>query len=135
MSLEPKSSNYRFAPIHDWAVIELEQSIGNITGFIDIDQKFKSSKEGNTTIIIAGYPSIRQFVLSSQKDCTIDELDQYKKILFHDCATMSGDSGGPVLKLENGNLSIIAITSGITIRNKMTKSFATPVSNIDLEFK
>lgn len=126
------SDNYRFFPRYDWAVISLENPIGRIAGFIEIDQTKQLAVQLAT---IAGYPSIRPFVLSSQKDCKIETITSVTDILFHDCPVMSGDSGGPILNFQNDIPKIIAITSGITLQNEAVKSFAIPVSNINFEFK
>ena len=120
------SGNFHYVPSEDWAIVELENNIGNKTGYIQLTADINSSDQ----VFIAGYPGLREFVLSSDRRCGKLRVSSQSRVYLHDCVTMHGDSGGPVLREKNGRFEIIAITSGVTLFEGKAFSYATPVKNI-----
>ena len=120
------SGKFRFIPSEDWAIVELENDIGTKAGYLDLTTDLNTSQQ----VFIAGYPSLREFVLSSDNRCGKLRKSSKSRIFLHDCVTMHGDSGGPVLQHNNGRFEVIAITSGVTLLKEKAVSFSTPVENI-----
>jgi protease YdgD len=106
------SNAFTYDPRDDWALIELAEPLSDEirplkwTAFTQtgLDQKWK--------IVVAGYPAIRPHVLSVDRACGTPVLIEGGALLAQSCATMKGDSGGPVLLFRGGTATLIAIHSG-----------------------
>lgn len=112
----------------DWAILELREPIGNVTGFLETSQ-ITSSR-----LAISGYPALRPHVQSMETGCEQVTSSQYQSnaLLIHNCAIMSGDSGGPVFTIEGERLTLVAINIAAQI-NKEKKSLisiSVPLSEI-----
>ena len=121
-------TNPNFIPQHDWAILDLNKPIGEISGFIEIGKKEIEENNTKNSISVIGYPSVRRFVLSRGNDCKIKNYNNNSNVLFHTCPIMSGDSGGPIIKFENDSLKLIAVSTGITLVNGEPLSIATTIS-------
>ncbi|MEM9279740.1 MAG: trypsin-like serine protease [Pseudomonadota bacterium] len=126
---DTKSNRFQLIPSEDWAVLELKNAIGIETGYIQLSSGF--SPDSKKMVFIAGYPGVRRFVLTSDSSCGELNSNRELKTYFHECATMLGDSGGPVMTVIDGQFVIVAVTSGITVVEGKTRSIATPVKNMD----
>jgi len=122
---------HRSNPGNDWALIELQKPIGLRSGYLGWAVLDKAGLEealsAGGKIAIAGYPSIRKHAMSVDMDCGRPGFLVNRGVLTHRCALMAGDSGGPVLLLEDGKATIIAINVGNTVRPKIAVSVATPL--------
>jgi len=122
---------HRSNPGNDWALIELQKPIGLRTGYLGWAVLDKAGLEevlqAGGKIAIAGYPNIRKHVMSMDMECGRPGFLVKYGVLTHRCALMAGDSGGPVLLLEDGKATIIAINVGNTVRPKIAVSVATPL--------
>lgn len=130
------SNELQIIPSKDWAVIELQKPIGEIAGYIELETRHRTIsnrlKSSDTKIAVAGYPGLRRHVLSIDSRCGDMQIRNGRDILIHKCPTMHGDSGGPLMELLSGSLSIIAVNSSVGIENDVAYSIAVPIHNIDL---
>lgn len=98
----------------DWAILELDQDIGEITGMVEIaafDRKaLKSYNGGSRTFVQIGYGEEDGDRVTIRRDCTV--MEAWDDGTFgHNCGSVSGDSGGPDLALIDGRWQIIGIES------------------------
>lgn len=116
--------------VKDWAIMELRDAIGKDTGHL------KTSKVVPANFAVAGYPALHPHVLSMATECTKRMLErgQAEGLLFHDCAIMTGDSGGPVLARETETLKIIAINIAVWVdrENNAVTAISVPISEIPI---
>jgi protease YdgD len=123
----------QFNPKDDWALLELREPIGSSVGYLgwamfDFTGLERALQSGGE-IALAGYPNVRKHVMSVDMKCEEAFLRKDGDILFHQCATMQGDSGDPVLLLENGTATIVAVHSGAWSLEGEVYSVATPVES------
>ena len=134
---DTKSNRHRYDFRDDWAVVELQDPIGAETGYLsllnlDNDGLTRALRSG-WSIALAGYPGIREHVMSVDMECGdawLSTVEDPSKggVLVHHCAGMQGDSGGPTLLLEHGKATIIAVLSGATIHQDQPVGVSTPVA-------
>jgi len=127
---DDRSAPYRFRPEDDWALVELKDPIGARAGtlgwqVLDGDGLARAFKDG-ATVALAGYPGLRDQVLSVDKTCGQANVRPFGDLLAHRCAMMYGDSGGPLLLLKDGKASIIAVNSGLVATGDDIVSVAVP---------
>ncbi len=129
------SRNFRYDPRIDWALVELRDPIGKDTGYlgwVTIDVAGYGILTGHS-IALAGYPSVRQHVLSVEMACSGAPLGQAGDIFIHRCAGAKGDSGGPVLLMDNGTTTIVGVNSGVARTDGTTIWTATPMASFSEE--
>jgi len=122
--------------INDWAIVELKDDIGTITGFLGLARPDKtmfandsSRARANHTIVgQAGYSRDRQHVLSAHLNCTLLGYLNGKDILAHGCDAISGDSGSPLFIYRNGGFRIIGIHVSTTDGKENVVGAAVPAS-------
>ena len=127
-----KSRHFRWNPTDDWALVELEEPIGARSGFLGwynlYPAGFTDALQSGASIALAGYPSIRQHVMSVDRKCDDLPPDYVLALLVHGCAVAAGDSGAPILLMKNGKATIIAVNSGFTRRKGKIVFMATPIA-------
>ncbi|BFM16054.1 hypothetical protein R50073_22370 [Maricurvus nonylphenolicus] len=85
----------------DWALIRLQEPIGDSLGYLPVYQAKNSAQHW----LQAGYRLDRSYVLTVHDNCQLQSLSvkQIAGLAGHYCDTTQGDSGGPMLvKLEQG---------------------------------
>ena len=106
----------------DWTVIELDESIGKIVGFINwaaSDQTaLNQDLKGKAQVVVAGYPAVRPHALAVDFNCGKPTYIAASKLLVQPCATMKGDSGAPILLLKDGAATLIAVHSGSMVSDE-----------------
>ena len=115
-SHDTRSREHRYDPRQDWALIELGSPIGLQTGYLGWSALTgaglaRALREGGK-IALAGYPSLRKEVLSVDLECAEPRAETSGHLMVHRCAAMQGDSGAPILLMENGTATIVAVHSG-----------------------
>lgn len=118
---------------HDWALLTLEEPLGENLGFLTVPAGWFHSPadtpssaaprnvEISSNIITAGYPGDRRHVLSLEENCNIITTANAGRILFTNCVAIGGDSGGPILQKNGENWHIIGVqTSAITAGNRVS---------------
>ncbi len=133
-----ESGVFRYKPAEDWALLKLQQPIGDKTGFLgwsglDSDG-LVNNLPNNATLALAGYPAIRQHVLSVDEDCHGPEFANGNVMIVR-CAAMSGDSGGPVMMLTGDQAIIVAVFTGSAVADGNPFGIAVPTFSIAAEIE
>lgn len=119
---------------HDWALLVLEEPLGEELGFLTAPQDWfavpspnDQPSEGNRKVRIepgittAGYPGDRGHVLSLEENCRIITTANKGRIIFTSCVALRGDSGGPILQQKGEDWHIIGVqTSALTAGDKVS---------------
>ena len=132
-SYDTESRKQPYNPKDDWALLELREPIGSSVGYLgwamfDFAGLERALQSGGQ-IALAGYPGVREHVMSVDMKCGEAFLRKDGDLLIHRCAAMQGDSGGPVLLLENGKATVVAVNSGTGHHEGTVSRFATPVAS------
>ena len=69
-------------------------------------------------------------MLSSDDRCGKSRLLTKNGVYYHDCATMKGDSGGPLLVQADDKFIVLGVASGLGVIKKKTASLVVPSSFI-----
>lgn len=113
---------------YDWALVYLEKPIGDEVGYLGwqpfSNKKSKITAANKSSLVLAGYPRDRQYVLSLESSCIIDSFDISGNLFKHNCKLAHGDSGGPFTIMKNGRLSVIGLNSAVIGENGHTQSTA-----------
>lgn len=124
---------FRYNPAEDWALLKLQKPIGDKTGFLGWsgmdDAGPENSLPDSATLVLAGYPAIRQHVLSVDEDCHGPE-HATGNIMIVRCAAMAGDSGGPVMMLKGNEAIIVAVFTGSAVSDGNLFGTAVPTFSI-----
>lgn len=95
---------------HDMALITLDRSIGNLTGWMGMQTDVQSSSIYTGTLNLAGYPGELDSGLSMYFDSdTGDRASLYNHWYWMDMT--SGQSGSPVWREDAGNRYILSINA------------------------
>ncbi|MXN66302.1 trypsin-like serine protease [Stappia sp. GBMRC 2046] len=125
---------FDYDPGDDWAIVELSDAIGAEVGYLGLSALDESELENALArggrIVVAGYPHVREHVLSVDEDCGMTGFLNDNRLFAHECAVMAGDSGAPVLLMEGGKVSIIAVHSGAGVGEDGFIRLATPVGEM-----
>ena len=95
---------------HDWAIITLQDALDlkPIPLRSMRDANLPSAAESGE-IARAGYSLDRQFLLSIHRGCSVKIDVPEPGALVHQCDSMPGDSGSPILLLKGDTASVIGI--------------------------
>lgn len=133
-----ESRVFRYNPAEDWALLKLQKPIGDKTGFLGwsgLDGAgLENSLPDSANLVLAGYPAIRQHVLSVDEDCHEPEFAT-GNIMIVRCAAMAGDSGGPVMMLTGNQAIIVAVFTGSAVSNGNLFGIAVPTFSIAAEIE
>lgn len=95
---------------HDWAVITLDRSIGNLTGWMGRQTEAPSNPVYTGTLHTAGYPGDLDFGESMYYDSDVgDRATLYNHWYWMD--TFGGQSGSPVWRFDGVNQYILSINA------------------------
>jgi protease YdgD len=101
---------------NDWAVIELEKPLGveaGTVGWLPFGVRAWKEMGGEAlSLQVAGYRADRPHVLAVDDDCHLDGFRAEGRLMEHRCATIFGDSGGPLLVHVGGSYRLIGVTMG-----------------------
>ena len=108
--------DHRYRAQEDWALVELRDPVGSSAGYLGWTVLNPTSLEvalrSGAQVVLAGYPAVRQHVISVDMECKDSHFRDGGAFFAHRCATMSGDSGGPLLLLQDGKATIVSVFSG-----------------------
>jgi hypothetical protein len=93
-------------PQEDWAYLVLEDCLGLHHGYFNLREADLYEPPVDRGFTATGYSSGRQM---ADPACAADRAGDAKGWL-HDCATLAGDSGGPIFRA--GTLTVVALASG-----------------------
>ena len=98
---------------HDFAFAVLEKPIGGANiPFTFANMNLNEIKHMNNILLQGGFSGDAPLDLTANLDCQIIEIDN--EHFFHDCDTLAGDSGSPIIIWEQGQYKIAGINFGIT---------------------
>jgi protease YdgD len=102
---------------HDWAILTLRDALDLHPVPIRSMQNGEFPTPGSSQeVALAGYGVDRQFVLSVHRGCSAKIGAPDAGSITHMCDSMPGQSGGPVLLLQDGSASLIGILSVTSVR-------------------
>jgi protease YdgD len=105
----------------DWAILTLETPLGE--GIEVADADFVALP--GTVVLQAGFSEDSRHVLTLHRNCSILDTFDGDRVLTHDCDAVHGDSGSPVMVMdEDGNLSLLALHSATGEVNGLTVGIA-----------
>ena len=105
----------------DWAILTLETPLGE--GIEVADADFVALP--GTVVLQAGFSEDSRHVLTLHRNCSILDTFDGDRVLTHDCDAVNGDSGSPVMVMdEDGNLSLLALHSATGEVNGLTVGIA-----------
>ncbi len=126
---DTQSRNFRLDPSVDWALLSLKEPIGRETGFA-ILSLMSPEEMSAAKVVLAGYASLRAHVLSVANDCGSPVYRPERGVIITNCAAMQGDSGAPLLVLENGVINVVGTLSAVVTSRTGVQNMSVPVSAI-----
>ncbi|MEZ5832063.1 MAG: trypsin-like peptidase domain-containing protein [Dongiaceae bacterium] len=114
-------------PEADWAYLTLDRCLGAQYGYFDLTFGYGDAPPVKSYSAI-GYSTGRQMI---DPDCSARADPAIAgNALLHDCATQTGDSGGPIIR--DGTLTVVALASGYRARaGSRTCLAADPIATDD----
>ncbi|OQX31513.1 MAG: hypothetical protein B0D96_12070 [Candidatus Sedimenticola endophacoides] len=119
----------------NWAIIELEEPIEEVTPVpllkLDRPQLQRQIKD-NSVFMRAGFSKNWPHVLSANKeDCKLLAISRDSPVLIHSCRAPDGDIGSPILRLQDSELSVVALNIGRLSNKSGSVGLAIPSYQID----
>lgn len=114
----------------DWILVQLDKCLGAILGSAKLS--IPKSESDIAHVQNAGFPVDRRMEkgLTIDPTCTIQSI--WKLVWLHDCATRSGNSGGPIFRISQTSskphLEVYAIEAG-GWRIRGVQTFSTQLAN------
>lgn len=103
-------------PSEDWAILTLDAPIGAFVGYLPVGAL--PDVAGPDRLILAGYAGLRPHVLSTGPCARPDGVADLDLALL-DCPAMRGDSGAPILDMQQDPPVIVGLLSGATTRHSV----------------
>ena len=99
-------------PAHDWALIKLDQYLGDIYGWMGT-KTIAFSGALPYTISLAGYSADFENGLTAAAHigCKIRQATQNNTYLYHDCDTTRGSSGGPLFAMWENQAYVVGVNT------------------------
>ncbi len=113
----------------DWAFVVLDQPIGAATGTIPVyalrsDDLYYLAQNSWGRVDQAGYSSDRPEGLTGHLDCRIENYHTAGWV-EHNCDTVPGDSGSPLIVERDRRHYVVAVASGVRCRRNGTSVYNT----------
>ncbi|MGB0681232.1 MAG: trypsin-like serine peptidase [Magnetovibrionaceae bacterium] len=122
---------YRSGP--DWAVLELTEAIGNVTGWMGISALNNSGLSAlaskGQALAQAGYSRDKSHRLTVNLPCALPSIDHARKTIRHTCDTVGGDSGSPIFTWQPDGFRIVGIHVATARTPTRTWGIAVPSVN------
>lgn len=99
---------------HDWALVRLDECVGAEPefGWMELHAQAPESMAG-LQVALAAFPSDRpRDRLWMQSNCQIRSMQRGTSKILHDCAVVTGASGGPIIDYYRETPSVVAIQCG-----------------------
>jgi protease YdgD len=126
---DTRGGDFQHDPPVDWALLVLREPIGRETGFATLSaispEEMRAAK-----VVLAGYAGLREHVLSVANDCGSTVYQPEYGLIITGCAAMNGDSGAPLLVLEDGVMNVVGVLSAVAASNAGLQSISVPVSTV-----
>ncbi len=121
------SREFRAEPSQDWALLVLKDPIGRTVGYLTSEAMGLSTLR-NADLVLAGYAGLRKHVLSIASDCGTANHNSNQNVILQKCSAMHGDSGSPILALEDGKAKVVGVLSSILTDQSGLRTVSIPVS-------
>ena len=99
--------------IHDWAVLTLERPIGRQAGWLGLrrldDKLLGRLRRGESRALQAGYRRGWTHIMTANLNCAISGFFQGRGGIKHTCDISKGDSGSPLLVLDDGKFRVVGL--------------------------
>ena len=103
---------------YDFGIMVLEEGMSEKHGYLGIDTR-ANLREGTQDVEICGYPVDKETgTMWSAKGELCDKC-KFDYLLVHKNATVDGQSGGPIIKKEEGREFVVGIHIGGDSRKKV----------------
>jgi len=124
----------------DWMVVRLDECLGDKLGWARLVRQRPANGTIPTHLQDAGFPTDRPRSqgLTVDPDCAIKVVAPM--VLFHDCASLHGNSGGPIFRLVNVDgvqrMEVFGITTAVftlgrsEVPTRGEENVATPTWNV-----
>lgn len=97
---------------HDWALVKLDECVGQEFGWMELRAQSAEQLTG-AQVALAAFPSDRpRDKLWLQPSCKVRSVQKGSSKILHDCAVVTGASGGPIIDPYQPNPSVVAIQCG-----------------------
>lgn len=118
--------------VYDWALVVLEQNVGDTTGALGIASvdaaRLNALKRAGAVFIQAGYSRDQRHVLTAHLACPFGEFVKGIPLVAHTCEAVPGDSGSPIFMVDDGRVQIVAIHVATTQTTAQPMGAAVPVA-------
>ena len=116
--LKPSDQRYYDDIGSDWMIIRLDKCLGEKLGWARLGTSANGSGATDPKDLLdAGFPADRDSELGLSVDPACAIRGVASRVLFHDCATMRGNSGGPIFRLISTDgvqrMEIVGIVSAV----------------------
>ena len=113
----PSSAEKRPPLAEDWAIVTLEEPLGDIFGYVPLADfnvhQLELHRARGATFVQAGYSRDISHILTADEDCEITGVRRAKTgaglVLLHLCDATKGDSGSPIFVREGKKYALLGI--------------------------
>jgi protease YdgD len=110
----------------DWVILVLDQALGDRFGILP---PAVTPLHPGYRLQSAGYSQDHRLLLMADPACQVTRLLRERALFGHDCEVTHGNSGGPLLALQEGQWHIAGIVQGIvTLSDKSSLSVAVDIA-------
>jgi V8-like Glu-specific endopeptidase len=99
--------------VNDWAVLTLAKPIGREAGWLGLrqldDALLERLRNGDVRVLQAGYRRGWSHIMTANLNCAFAGFFQDRGGILHSCSIAKGDSGSPLLILDDGNIHAIGL--------------------------
>ncbi len=99
--------------VNDWAMLTLEKPIGRQAGWLGLrrldDRLLQRLQRGVARALQAGYRRGWTHIMTASLNCAISGFFQGRNGILHSCSISKGDSGSPLLVLEDGKFQVVGL--------------------------
>ncbi len=112
-AFEPKEPAAPENALNDWAILRLKKPLGEQTGWYGLQARNQDLLDrlsaGTAILLHAGYERRRAHVITMASGCRLVGHFAQDAGLAHNCPVEKGDSGSPLLVLDQGRITVIGI--------------------------
>lgn len=103
----------------DWALVELDQPIGQTVGWLGLTREDETSLKRWTAdgelmpspLLLTAYRSDRAHAMSLQSPCRVLQVVEDGAVVVNDCQVVHGSSGSALVSYQDGHFLVIGVTS------------------------
>lgn len=118
--------------VHDWALIELNEPIGDVAGWVGVasfgQQGLRDATVAGTRFVQAGYSRDSKRELTAHIGCPMEGFANGLDLVVHACDAVPGDSGSPILYFERGFPTLAGVHVATTRNRTPVRGIAVPTA-------